>query len=179
MMHARNRKFLVLLLVLGVVALVAQLAGVAGNRANSKARPSTLKLTTIPGGTVPDLGSTSLHKTSIRAAEGDVVRMRSSARVHATSFGADGTVQAVCGILYRRDGDVSWTLGTPYETVTLTKSSPQHDVVLTRSFDAPARDRYRAISACHVLAPDSGATVRASGSMRLMKGLPRGAARPA
>jgi hypothetical protein len=169
----------VLVLVLGVVAFLAQLAGVGTtSRAPRSARPTTISLATILGGSVPDIASTSLNKTSIKVAADETVRMSGSAKVTAAATGKAGVVQVVCGIRYARDHDASWSLGIPYETVVLKRRGASEQVTINRSFTAPAADTYRMSMACHVASPAKGAKVTATGSMRAARGLPSGAAIP-
>lgn len=178
-MHSHRRHAVVLVLVLGLVALVAQLAGVGARRPHATtARISGAKLATIVGGTVPDRGSTTLQRTSIRARDGETVRMTGVAHLKVAKLGRRATAQVVCGLRYSRDGDAAWTLGTPYENVTLASAGAVDEVHISRSFDAPANDTYRMSVACHVFAPGRGADVRATGTMRASLGLPTGAAIP-
>lgn len=176
MMRHHKRQAFTLVLVLGVVALVAQLAGVGSHQAGSTGGRGGRTLATIPGGSVPDIGSTTLAKRSIRLDADETLRMRATARLRAVRAGR-GT-QAVCGIRYWRRGDRAWTLGTPYETVTLPRSGKARKVTIVRSIEAPAADRYELRLACHVSAPGKGAKVRATGSLTTHRGLPDGAATP-
>jgi hypothetical protein len=180
MMLSHRRHAVLLVLVMGVVALVAQLAGVgaSSHRAVKPKAARALTLATIPEGSVPDIGSTSIAKTSVRASQGETVRMSGRAKVTAAAVGRAGAAQVVCGIRYSRAKDASWSLGVPYETVTLTRRGASDSVALDRSFEAPANDTYKMSMACHVSAPAKGAKVTATGSMRSALGLPAGAATP-
>jgi hypothetical protein len=180
MMLSHRRHAVMLVLVMGVVALVAQLAGVGGatHRATKAKAPRALTLATIPEGSVPDVGSTSLAKTSVKATRGQTVRMSGRAKVAAGAVGKAGAAQVVCGIRYSRAKDASWSLGVPYDTVTLKHRGAKDSVSLDRSFEAPATDTYHMSMACHVSAPAKGAKVTGSGSMRAALGLPAGAATP-
>jgi hypothetical protein len=177
-MRPYRRQLLVLVPLMGVVALVAQVAGVGTTERDRAPRASTKALATIPGGTVPDVGSTVLGQTSLRASKGEVVRMRATVRVQATDLPRGQVAQVVCGIRYSRAGDPSWTLGSAYETVVLDRRGARERVQITRSFAAPARDRYQTSAACHVVSPRRGARITASGEMRSARGLPAGAAIP-
>lgn len=180
MMRPHRRHSLVLVLLMGIVALLAQIAGVGGTRGTSPkaSGPAARTLAVIPGGSVPDVGSTKLQSASIRAGEGEAVRMRATATVRATKLPRRGVAQVVCGIRYSRAGDASWSLGTPYETVLLRRVGATEKVTIERSFSAPKSDTYRTAVACHVASPSLGATVTASGGMRASIGLPTGAAQP-
>ena len=178
-MHSPRRHAVLLVLVLGVVALLAQLAGVGTTRPTKA--PGTGQLTTlrsVPGGSVPDVGSSQLASTKVRARAGEVVRMTAQATVAATKLSKSGVTQVVCGIRYSRAGDASWSLGTPYETVVLKRRSARERIKLERSFAAPTTDTYRMSTACHVAAPATGAKVLATGAIRVARGLPKGAATP-
>lgn len=178
-MRSPRRHAVVLVLVLGVVALLAQVAGVGTTRtAPRAAKVARLTLATLPGGAVPDEGSTTLASTKRTARAGEVVQMSGEAGVVARRIGASGAAQVVCGLRYSRDKDPGWTLGSPYDTIVLTKSHASEQVVIERSFTAPARDTYRVSMACHVSSPTSGARITASGSTRVELGLPDGAATP-
>ncbi|MCW2921667.1 MAG: hypothetical protein JWL76_1541 [Thermoleophilia bacterium] len=178
-MHPHRRQALVLVLMMGIVALLAQVAGVAGTKAPRAAGgPAQKTLAVIPGGSVPDLGSTKLESATIKAGEGDAIRMRATASVRATALPKRAVAQVVCGIRYSRAGDASWSLGTPYETVQLKTKRATEKVTIERSFTAPASDTYRMSVACHVASPSTGATVTGSGGMRAAVGLPSGAATP-
>ncbi len=164
---------------MGIVALLAQVAGVGGTRAPKAAPgPAQRTLAVIPGGSVPDIGSTTLGTASVKVAAGDPVRMRATATVTATKLPRKGVAQVVCGIRYVRAGDPSWSLGSAYETVQLRGRGATEQVTIERSFAAPAADTYRMTAACHVASPATGVTVRASGGMRAAVGLPDGAAQP-
>lgn len=179
MIHPHRRQALVLVLTMGVVALLAQVAGVGGTRSTSApTAPAWRTLAVVPGGTVPDVGSTKLESASIQAGEGEAIRMRATATVRATTMPRRGVVQVVCGIRYSRAGDASWTLGTPYETVQIARRAAAEKVTIERSFAAPASDTYRTAMACHVASPSTGASVTATGGMRVAVGLPTGAATP-
>ena len=179
MMRPHRRQALVLVLMMGIVALLAQLAGVAGTSSTKKTTaPAQKTLAVIPGGSVPDVGSTKLESASVTAGEGEAVRMRATATVTATALPKQAVAQVVCGIRYSRAKDAAWSLGTPYETVQLTSRGASEQVTIERSFSAPASDTYRMSVACHVAAPALGATVTASGGMRAATGLPSGAATP-
>lgn len=131
MMHGHRRHAVVLVMVLGVVALLAQLAGVGATRGTApRSAPPAAALATIPGGSVPDIGSTQLAASKVTARGDEVVRLRGEASLVARRLGAGGIAQVVCGLRYSRDGDPSWTLGTPYETVVLTKSNASEQVVV-------------------------------------------------
>ncbi len=177
-MRPYRRQLMVLLPLLGVVALVAQIAGVGTTEQSNPKIPKAKTLAIVPGGSVPDITSTTLGSASVKAGEGDVVRMRATAKVRVAKLASKQVAQVVCGIRYSRDGDASWTLGTPYETVQLTKKHPSETVSISRTFDAPAKDRYRARVACHVSAPQSRVKVTATGSVTTKIGLPDGAAVP-
>jgi hypothetical protein len=177
-MRPSRRQVLVFVPLLGVVALAAQLAGVGTTERDRAPRATWKQLTTIPGGTVPDVSSTKLAATSLRASTGDVVRMRATARLQATRLPRSARAQVVCGIRYSRAGDPSWTLGVPYESVVLDRRGASDRVVIERSFTAPATDRYRMSATCHVQSPERGARVSATGSVRASRGLPAGAATP-
>lgn len=177
-MSSHRRHSVVLVLLLGLAALVAQLAGVGVTRS---AGPKPVKRTTlavIPGGSVPDIASTRLASSKAVAKADGVVRMRGEVSVVARRLGAGGTAQVVCGLRYSRDGDPSWTLGTPYETVVLTRRHASEHVSIERSFTAPARDTYRVTVTCHLSSPTKGARITASGETRIAHGLPDGAAIP-
>lgn len=178
MMRPHRRQALVLVLMMGIVALLAQVAGVGQTRSTTSARPTQKTLAVVPGGSVPDLGSTKLKSTSIKASEGEALRMRATATVRATTLPKRSVAQVVCGIRYSRAGDASWSLGTPYETVLLTSRGATQKVTIERSFSAPTTDTYRMSVACHVASPSTGATVTATGAMRAAIGLPSGAALP-
>jgi hypothetical protein len=178
MMRPHRRQALLLVLMMGIVALLAQVAGVGGTRSAKPTGPAQRTLSVLPGGSVPDLGSTKLESTSIRASEGEALRMRATATVRAAKLPKRGVAQVVCGIRYSRAGDASWSLGTPYETVLLKRRGATEKVTIERSFAAPASDTYRMSVACHVASPSTGATVTATGAMRAAVGLPSGAATP-
>lgn len=179
MMASPRRHALVLVLVLGVVAFVAQLAGVGGNRpAPRAAKQKVATLAVVPGGAVPDITSTTLASSRIRAKEGDVLQMRGEAIVRARTLRRGTAAQVVCGLRYARSGDASWSLGTPYETVVLERRNARERVRIERSFSVPATDTYRVSVACHVSAPERGAKVTATGATRFERGLPAGAATP-
>jgi hypothetical protein len=179
MKHPQRRQALVLVLMMGIVALLAQVAGVGGtNTKKSTARAAQHTLAVIPGGSVPDVGSTRLESATIKASEGDAIRMRATATVRAVTLPRRSVAQVVCGIRYSRAGDASWSLGTPYETVQLKSRGASEQVVIERSFSAPTSDTYRMSVACHVASPALGASVTASGGMRAAVGLPSGAATP-
>ena len=177
-MRPYRRQMLVLVPLLGVVALVAQVAGVGTSERSRAPKQRTVELATIPGGAVVDQGSTPLEHARVRAGEGEVVRMRADVVVRARRLARGETAQVVCGIRYSRDDDASWTLGTPYETIVLDRRGARDRVRIERSFAAPADDRYHMTAACHVASPTDGATVIARGSMRVSLGLPAGAAEP-
>lgn len=168
---------LLLLLLMGVAALLAQVAGV-GTKVAKAPSPAPRVLAVVAGGSVPDVGSTELERASADAAEGETVRMRASIDLRLAKVRRAERVEVVCGIRYGRAGDPSWTLGIPYEATVLDRSSQRARVVVERSFTAPAKDRYRMDATCHVRSPATGATVTATGSMRAALGLPAGAARP-
>lgn len=179
-MRSHRRQSLLLFVAMGVVALVAQVAGVGGAR-DSARQPRAAKATSlavIQGGSVPDVGSTKLQSVRLRAKADVVVRMSAVANVRLTRVRKGTTAQVVCGIRYSRDADASWSLGVPYETVQLTARTSRQQVRIERSFSAPAADTYRMSVACHVATPRAGATVTGTGTMRASLGLPAGAATP-
>ncbi len=178
MTRPHRRQALVLVLMMGIVALLAQVAGVAGTKSAKPTGPAQRTLAVIPGGSVPDVGSTKLESVSIKAAEGDALRMRATATVRATALPKRAVAQVVCGIRYSRAGDASWSLGTPYETIQLKAKGATEKLTIERSFSAPAGDTYKMSVACHVASPSTGATVTATGAMRAAVGLPSGAATP-
>lgn len=177
-MRPHRRQALVLVLMMGIVALLAQVAGVGSKQGRTPPAPRAAAIAVVPDGSVPDIMSTKLKETSTTAAEGDVVRMSATATVRATKLRSSSVAQVVCGIRYSRAGDPSWSLGTPTETVQLAERGASKTVSISRSFQAPARDTYRMSMACHVAAPATGATVTATGTMRSALGLPDGAATP-
>ena len=178
MMGTRRSRIISLLLVLAIAAFGAQLGGVGGSRPTARAaKPKQLR--TMPGASVPDIGSTQLAATSVKASADETVRMTAKATVAAGTLPKGATAAVVCGIRYSRAKDASWTLGTPYETTLLTKHSAHRSVTIERSFAAPAADTYRMSVACHVSAPTKGAKVNATGTIRTDRGLPAGAAKPA
>lgn len=176
-MRPYRQQTLVLILLMGIVALLAQVAGV-GTKVSKAPTTKARTLAVVAGGSVPDVGSTELDATSVDVREGETVRMRGVSRVTLTRARRGDRVQVVCGIRYGRAGDPSWTLGVPYEATVLERGSSRARVVVERSFEAPATDRYRMAVACHVQSPEEGASVSATGSMRVALGLPSGAARP-
>lgn len=178
-MGKRTSRIVSLGLVLGVAVLGAQVAGVGGTRPATAPAPASSALATVAGSAVPDVGSTKLASSSVKTGAAETVRMRAKATVTATAFSASGTATVVCGIRYSRDGDASWTLGTPYETTVLTTRSARATVAIDRSFAAPAGDTYRMSVACHVSTPVKGARVTGTGSITTALGLPDGAAQPA
>jgi hypothetical protein len=177
-MRPYRRQLLALVLLLGVVALVAQVAGVGGTRSSTPPAPQARTLAVVPGASVPDVTSTTFETATVRASADEVVRMRATASLRLAKAPTDEAVQVVCGIRYSRAGDASWTLGTPYETIVLRGVGTTERVTIERSFTAPARDRYRMSSSCHVAAPELGARVVGTGSIRASLGLPEGAATP-
>lgn len=176
-MRPYRRQALVLVLLMGLVALLAQVAGVGTKTSRAPAAKSRT-IAVLAGGSVPDVGSTELERTSVTAAKDETVRMRAVVKLRLAKVPRGERAAVVCGIRYARDGDASWTLGVPYETTLLGRSSSRARVVVERSFAAPARDRYRMSATCHVQSPDRGVRVSATGSMRAALGLPAGAARP-
>jgi hypothetical protein len=177
MMATRRSRIISLLMALAVAALVAQLGGVGGTRqAAHAAKPK--RLATMSGASVPDVGSTQLAATSVKAGAGDTVRMTAKASVAAAALPKGATAAVVCGIRYSRAKDAAWTLGTPYETTMLPTRTTHRSVTIERSFAAPAADTYRMSVACHVSAPAKGAKVNATGTIRVARGLPSGAAKP-
>lgn len=179
MMGTHRRQAVVLVIVLGVVAFAAQLAGVGGSGSDAKPAKRTKQLASVAGGAVPDIGSTTLASTRTKAAEGKVVRMSGKARVRLGKLARRArAAEVVCGIRYSRDGDASWSLGTPYDSKVLVRGKRTATIRLTRSFVAPATDTYRMRMSCHVSSPARGAKVRARGTMRAAIGLPKGAATP-
>jgi hypothetical protein len=167
-----------LVLLLGVAALVAQVAGVGTTERSRTIKPRARTIATLPGSSIPDIGSSKLASGTVSAEAGETVRMRATAQLRATRLARGEVAQVVCGIRYSREDDASWTLGYPTETVVLDHRGARDKVVVERTFIAPARDRYRASTTCHVAAPESGAKVTAIGSLRLARGLPAGAAVP-
>lgn len=180
MIHSPRRHAVVLVLVLGVAAFLAQVAGVGSGRSSAprSGAPAPRLVATIPGGSVPDVGSTRLDAADARAKAGDVLRMRGDVRLAGRARRGGGATHVVCGLRYSRSGDASWTLGTPYETVVLRGRRMKERITIERSFVAPAADQYRVAVACHVSAPATKARVMATGSVRLVRGLPSGAATP-
>lgn len=176
-MRPYRRQALLLVLIMGLVALLAQVAGV-GTKVGTAPAPTWRSLAVVAGGSVPDVGSTGLERAVVDATEGETVRMRATADLRLARVPRGERVEVVCGIRYGRAGDRSWTLGVPYEATVLDRSSSRARVVVERTFAAPASDRYRMDVACHVLSPVTGASVTATGSMRAALGLPAGAARP-
>lgn len=176
-MRSHPRETIALVLVIGAVALVAQLAGV-GTRDRTPASARWKPLAMVAGGTVPDVTSTTLASTRIAARSGQTVQMRARATVKLSTRTSRRAAQVICGIRYSRDGDAGWSLGTPYETVALKRRGAATSVRIDRSFAAPARDTYRMKLACHVGAPATGAKLVARGTMRAKLGMPAGAARP-
>lgn len=168
---------LVLIAAVGIIATLAQIAGVGGLRGHHKTVNGT-NIATLAGAPVPDIGSTKLASAKIRVNAGTTIRMSGRAHIftdklnHATKHG-----QGVCGIAYSRDGDASWTLGTPYKTITLTAGKMTNSTI-TRSFTAPATDTYRFAERCHIATPASGAKARGTGALSINTGLPKGAATP-
>jgi hypothetical protein len=177
-MKTSTRHALPLILLMGIFALLAQVAGVGGTSSTRSGAAAGKTLATIAGGSVPDIGSTKLASAKRTADQDEVVQMHGEADVVARSLGKSGVVQVVCGLRYARDGDRSWTLGTPYETVSLTRAKPREHVTIDRSFAAPARDTYRVSVACHRSSPGKGVKVTATGATQLELGLPAGAATP-
>ncbi|MCZ4495938.1 MAG: hypothetical protein JWM25_521 [Thermoleophilia bacterium] len=165
-----------LLLVLGIAALGAQVAGVGASRPGSRP-PVPKRLASLPGASIPDVGSTTLGSTLIQAAEGETIQLKAKAMVAAATLPRAAGAAVVCGIRYSRAGDAAWTLGTPYENLVLAKRGARDTVSIDRSFTAPAKDTYRASMACHVSSPAS-AKVTATGSITTVRGLPAGAATP-
>lgn len=164
-------------MLLGVVALAAQLTGVSSTRYNHRT-PSWKVLSTMPGASVPDLASTKLASSSTRARKGETIRMKATMTVRALKFPRSTPAQIVCGIRYSRKNDATWTLGSAYETVILKRRSKSERIPMERSFVVPATDHYRASATCHVQAPSRGSRVLAQGTMRIVHGLPKGAATP-
>ena len=169
-----------LVMTMGLVALLAQVAGVGGTKPGATkataARAATLNV--IPGGSVPDIASTKLQSAKVSASQGEVVQMRATATVRAANLPARAVAQVVCGIRYSRDGDPSWSLGAPSETVQLPKRGASDTITIERTLNAPASDTYRMSTACHVAAPTKGVQVTATGTMRASLRLPTGAAQP-
>jgi len=178
-MRLRRRHLLSLAALVVVAVVAAQVAGVGGSRGTAKHRTTAKVLALVPGGAVPDITSTTLASTSVKAKRGETLRMRSSASLRTVRLRAGRTAQVVCGIRYSRAGDPSWTLGTPYETVTLARAGARKTVRLERTLETPARDTYRMSSTCHVVSPETGVRITATGTMRGARGLPKGAAKPA
>jgi hypothetical protein len=177
-MPSHKRQTLVLVLLMGIAALVAQVAGVGGSRSAPRGATVGKPLAVIPGGSVPDLGSTTLASAKRTATKDEVVQMHGDASLVSRRLGTAGIAQVVCGLRYSRDGDPAWTLGTPYETIVLTRGRASDHVKIERSFTAPADDTYRVSVACHLSSPAKGAKVTATGSTRFALGLPEGAATP-
>jgi len=179
MMRSPKSQTITLILVLGIVALVAQLAGVGGPRLNAPKRDRAgTTIATLADATVPDIGSTALASTRVKAAEGDALQLRSTATLTVRKLSTSGYAQIVCGIRYSRAGDPAWTLGTPSKTVVLRTVGARQRIAIDRSIAAPATDTYRSAVTCHVASPATGARVVAVGTMRIIKGLPAGAATP-
>lgn len=177
-MRPYRSQMLSLVLLLGIVAMLAQVAGVGTTeRARTKA-PRAHKLAVLPGSSVPDVGSTKLASSSIKVSDGETIRMAATAKLRVRSLPKRAVAQVVCGIRYSRDGDASWTLGYPSETVVLKRRGALDTVTVERSFTAPATDRYRMAATCHVAAPSTKVNVDATGSLKLARGLPAGAATP-
>lgn len=172
----RHRRWFGLVGCIVLVAVIAQVAGVGGPRG---AQVRGAKVATLPGAPVPDVASTKLASTKVRAGEGETVRMSATAQLLADALpkAAAGSGQGVCGIAYSRDGDPSWTLGVPYETLTLRRGKTAK-VTIERSFAAPESDTYRMTVRCHVAAPATGAKVRGNAVISAKLGLPKGAAKP-
>ena len=177
MTRSRRRQAFTLVTIIAVVAVVAQVGGVGATRPGTHAvrHVAATKLVTVAGGAAPDLTSTSLAETSTRARKGETIRLHSTARVTSSSR---GTTQVVCGIVYGRAGDPSWSLGTPTETLTLKHLSATRSVTIDRTISVPAADTYTASTRCHVATPAQGGAAKAVGSMKIAHGLPAGAAPP-
>jgi hypothetical protein len=177
-MGNRKSQVISLLLLMGIAALGAQVAGVGGSRPDVAGAKAT-RLAVLPGASIPDFASSTLASKQVKASTDETVRMSAKAVVTASTLPRAETAVVVCGIRYARDRDAAWTLGTPYETIVLKRRGSRQTVKIERSFAAPARDTYRMSVACHVSAPSKGAKVSATGSMGVTRGLPRGAAIPA
>jgi hypothetical protein len=178
MTRSRRRQALTLVTIIAVVVMVAQVGGVGASKpgAASKAkRAAGTRLVTVAGGAAPDLTSTSLAQASTKANEGETIRLHSTARVTTASR---GTTQVVCGVVYGRKGDPSWTLGTPTETLTLKHVAARGRVTIDRTIAVPATDTYTASTRCHVATPARGGVAKAVGAISIAHGLPEGAAKP-
>lgn len=168
----------VLIAAVGIIAMIAQVAGVGGLRGTAKKTVRGADVATLAGVPVPDIGSTKLASASAKVREGETLRMSARAHIVTDKLGAKAKVgQGVCGITYVRDGDPSWTLGTPYETIDL-KVGKTTSTTIDRSFAAPATDTYRIEMRCHIATPATGAKARGTGGITLKTGLPSGAAKP-
>lgn len=176
MTRSRRRQALTLVTIIAVVVVVAQLGGVGATKGTGVKRATkAVTLQLIPGGSAPSLVSTSLASTSAKAATGQTLRLHTTAKVTSSS---KGTTQVVCGIVYSRAKDANWTLGTPTETLTLTRAGATKSVTIDRTILAPATDTYTASSRCHVATPERGAIVKGIGTASIANGLPAGAAKP-
>lgn len=173
----RYRRIVGLVACVAIVAAIAQVAGVGGPRGAHKPVRG-MSVATLAGAPVPDLGSTKLASAKVKVAQGETVRMSATAQLLADKLRGTKAGQGICGIAYSRDGDASWTLGTPYETLDL-KVGKTAKVTIERSFAAPADDTYRMAVRCHVSAPAKGAKVRGNAGISTRVGLPAGAAKPA
>lgn len=175
--RSRYRRIAGLIACIALVAAVAQVAGVGATRGTTKAVKGT-SVATLAGAPVPDIGSTKLASAKVTVDEGETVRMSATAQLLADKLPKVKAGQGVCGISYTRDGDASWTLGTPYETLDL-KVGKTAKTTIERSFAAPADDTYRMEVRCHVSAPATGGKVRGNAGISTRVGLPAGAAKPA
>src|SRR5690606_32230366 len=78
MMGNRRSRAISLLLVLGIAALGAQVAGVGSKRPGPKVvSPKTISA--LPGASIPDVGSTTLASTKVAATEGEIIRLTATA----------------------------------------------------------------------------------------------------
>jgi hypothetical protein len=170
---------LTLLAAVGIIATLAQVAGVGGLRSGGHHKVVRgADIATLAAAPVPDIGSTKLASTSVRVKAGTTVRMSGRAHIATDKLGGKAKHgQGVCGIIYSRDGDRSWTLGTPYETIDL-RIGKTTNTTISRSFAAPATDTYRMAMRCHIAAPAKGSKARGTGGFSVDTGLPEGAAKP-
>ena len=170
---------LTLIAAVGIIATLAQVAGVGGLRGGGDHKTVRgADIATLAAAPVPDIGSTKLASTSIQVKAGTTVRMSGRAHIVTDKLGGKAKRgQGVCGIVYSRDGDASWTLGTPYETISL-RAGATTNTTISRSFAAPATDTYRMAMRCHIAAPGTGTKARGTGGFSVDTGLPDGAAKP-
>jgi hypothetical protein len=139
-------------LLLVVVALVAQVAGTSG--------PARTPITVKPllGVPVPTKDSTRVATTSLKLATGHGVRVTGSATLTKAAT-KPATAHAACAIVGSRDGDRGWTpvelpetLGRDprQQVVTLTNAAPKKILRFSTVVNAPADDTYRLHVACGV-----------------------------